>query len=116
MNFTRPAGDTPALLTFDEVTTFFHEFGHALHGLFADGLYDRTARSVPRDFVELPSQIMENWAAEPEVMKVYAKHYLTGEPIPDVLIENLRKAVRSTRDSLRRICGCGPARHGFSHG
>jgi peptidyl-dipeptidase Dcp len=92
MNFTRPAGDTPALLSFDEVTTFFHEFGHALHGLFADGLYDRTARSVPRDFVELPSQIMENWAAEPEVMKVYAKHYQTGEAIPDALIEKLEKS------------------------
>jgi peptidyl-dipeptidase Dcp len=92
MNFTRPAGDTPALLSFDEVTTFFHEFGHALHGLFADGLYDRTARSVPRDFVELPSQIMENWAAEPEVMRVYAKHYQTGEVIPDALIEKLEKS------------------------
>jgi peptidyl-dipeptidase Dcp len=92
MNFTRPAGDTPALLSFEEVTTFFHEFGHALHGLFADGPYDRTARSVPRDFVELPSQIMENWAAEPEVMKVYAKHYQTGEPIPDTLIEKLEKS------------------------
>ena len=92
MNFTRPAGDTPALLSFDEVSTFFHEFGHALHGLFADGLYDRTARSVPRDFVELPSQIMENWAAEPEVMKVYAKHYQTGEAIPDALIEKLEKS------------------------
>ncbi len=92
MNFTRPAGDTPALLSFDEVSTFFHEFGHALHGLFADGLYDRTARSVPRDFVELPSQIMENWASEPEVMKVYAKHYQTGEPIPDALIEKLEKS------------------------
>ncbi len=92
MNFTRPAGDTPALLSFEEVTTFFHEFGHALHGLFADGPYDRTARSVPRDFVELPSQIMENWAAEPEVMKVYAKHYQTGEPIPDALIEKLEKS------------------------
>jgi peptidyl-dipeptidase Dcp len=92
MNFTRPAGDTPALLSFDEVSTFFHEFGHALHGLFADGLYDRTARSVPRDFVELPSQIMENWAAEPEVMKVYAKHYQTGEAIPDALIEKLDKS------------------------
>lgn len=92
MNFTRPAGDTPALLSFDEVSTFFHEFGHALHGLFADGLYDRTARSVPRDFVELPSQIMENWAAEPEVMKVYAKHYQTGEAIPDVLIEKLENS------------------------
>lgn len=92
MNFTRPAGDTPALLSFDEVSTFFHEFGHALHGLFADGLYDRTARSVPRDFVELPSQIMENWASEPEVMKVYAKHYQTGEAIPDGLIEKLEKS------------------------
>lgn len=92
MNFTRPAGETPALLSFEEVSTFFHEFGHALHGLFADGLYDRTARSVPRDFVELPSQIMENWAAEPEVMKVYAKHYQTGEVIPDALIEKLEKS------------------------
>lgn len=89
MNFTRPAGDTPALLSFDEVSTLFHEFGHALHGLFADGPYDRTAGSVPRDFVELPSQIMENWAAEPEVMKVYAKHYQTGETIPDELIKKL---------------------------
>ncbi|MGM0620667.1 MAG: M3 family metallopeptidase [Bacteroidota bacterium] len=90
MNFTRPSGDTPALLSFDEVSTFFHEFGHALHGLFSDGPYDRTAGSVPRDFVELPSQIMENWAAEPEVMKVYATHYETGEPIPDELIEKLQ--------------------------
>jgi peptidyl-dipeptidase Dcp len=89
MNFTRPAGDTPALLSFDEVSTLFHEFGHALHGLFADGPYDRTAGSVPRDFVELPSQIMEHWAAEPEVLKVYARHYQTGEPIPDELIEKL---------------------------
>ncbi|MFA5535314.1 MAG: M3 family metallopeptidase, partial [Mariniphaga sp.] len=89
MNFTRPSGESPALLSFDEVTTFFHEFGHALHGLFADGPYDRTAGSVPRDFVELPSQIMENWAAEPEVMKVYATHYQTGEPIPDELIRKL---------------------------
>ncbi len=92
MNFTRPAGDTPALLSFDEVSTFFHEFGHALHGLFADGPYDRTAGSVPRDFVELPSQIMENWAAEPEVLKVYATHYQTGEPIPDELIAKLEKS------------------------
>lgn len=92
MNFTRPAGDTPALLSFDEVSTLFHEFGHALHGLFADGPYDRTAGSVPRDFVELPSQIMENWAAEPEVMKVYAKHYKTGETIPDEIIEKLMKS------------------------
>ncbi len=92
MNFTRPAGDTPALLSFDEVSTLFHEFGHALHGLFTDGPYRRTAGSVPRDFVELPSQVMENWAAEPEVMKVYAKHYKTGEPIPDELIQKLTNA------------------------
>jgi peptidyl-dipeptidase Dcp len=89
MNFTRPSGNTPALLSFDEVSTFFHEFGHALHRLFADGPYDRTAGSVSRDFVELPSQVMEHWAAEPEVLKVYASHYQTGEPIPDELIEKL---------------------------
>jgi len=92
MNFTRPAGNTPALLSFEEVTTFFHEFGHALHGLFADGPYNRTSGSVARDFVELPSQIMENWAAEPEVIKAYAKHYQTGETIPDELIEKLEKS------------------------
>ncbi len=92
MNFTRPAGDSPALLSFDEVSTLFHEFGHALHSLFADEPYNRTSRSVPRDFVELPSQIMENWAAEPEVMKVYAKHYQTGEAIPDSLIAKLEAA------------------------
>jgi peptidyl-dipeptidase Dcp len=89
MNFTRPAGDTPALLSFDEVSTLFHEFGHALHSLFTDELYKRTSRSVPRDFVELPSQIMENWASEPQVMKVYARHYKTGEVIPDALIAKL---------------------------
>ncbi len=88
-NFTRPSGDLPALLTFDEVTTMFHEFGHALHGLFTDGPYRRTAGNVPRDFVELPSQVMENWAAEPEVMKVYAKHYKTGEIIPDALVQKI---------------------------
>jgi len=92
MNFTRPTGDTPALLSFEEVTTFFHEFGHALHGLFTDGPYNRTAGRVPRDFVELPSQIMENWAAEPEVLEVYAKHYKTGEPIPDELTKKLQKS------------------------
>jgi len=92
MNFTRPAGDTPALLSFDEVSTFFHEFGHALHGLFTDGPYKRTAGRVPRDFVELPSQIMENWCAHPDVMKVYAKHFETGEIIPDELIDKIVKS------------------------
>ncbi len=92
MNFTRPSGDAPALLSFDEVSTLFHEFGHALHFIFVDGKYDRTIGSVPRDFVELPSQIMENWAAEPEVIKVYAKHYKTGEAIPDELLNKLIKS------------------------
>jgi peptidyl-dipeptidase Dcp len=89
-NFTRPIGDKPALLNFDETSTFFHEFGHALHNFFADGHYKRTSRDVPRDYVELPSQIMENWAADPEVLKVYAKHYETGEAIPDELINKIQ--------------------------
>lgn len=89
-NFSRPSGDAPALLTFDEVTTFFHEFGHTLHGLLSNVQYQSLAgTSVPRDFVELPSQIMENWATEPEVMKQYAFHYQTGDTIPDNLIEKL---------------------------
>jgi peptidyl-dipeptidase Dcp len=92
MNFSRPTGDRPALLSWDEVETYWHEFGHALHNFFSDGQYRRTARSVPRDFVELPSQVMENWAGEPEVLKVYAKHYETGEPISDELIEKLGKS------------------------
>ncbi|MBW6496872.1 MAG: M3 family metallopeptidase [Bacteroidales bacterium] len=92
MNFSRPTGDRPALLSWDEVETYFHEFGHALHNFFSDGQYRRTARSVPRDFVELPSQVMENWAGEPEVLKVYAKHYETDEPISDELIEKLGKS------------------------
>jgi peptidyl-dipeptidase Dcp len=92
MNFTRPAGNVPALLSFDEVTTMFHEFGHALHRLFQDQPYDRTAGDVPRDFVELPSQIMENWASEPEVLKVYATHYQTASAIPDALITKLVKS------------------------
>jgi peptidyl-dipeptidase Dcp len=93
-NFTRPAGDVPALLSFEEVTTLFHESGHAFHNLFTDGPYKRTARDVPRDFVELPSQIMENWASEPEVLRVYAKHYLTGKVIPEELITKLSKSAQ----------------------
>ena len=92
-NFTKPTSTTPALLTFDEVTTFFHEFGHALHGLLSDVKYKSLAgTSVSRDFVELPSQVMENWAADPVVLKMYAKHYKTGAVIPDELIEKLEKA------------------------
>ena len=91
-NFTKPTTELPSLLTWDETETLFHEFGHALHGLFTDGLYRRTAGDVPRDFVELPSQVMENWAAEPEVLKHYARHYLTDEPMPDDLIEKIVKS------------------------
>ena len=91
-NFTKPTATTPSLLTFDEVTTFFHEFGHALHGLLSNVTYQSLAgTNVPRDFVELPSQIMENWAAEPEVLKMFAKHYKTGEIIPENLIKKLQK-------------------------
>lgn len=92
-NFTRPTSDAPALLTWDETTTLFHEFGHALHGLFTDGEYDRIAGSLARDMVELPSQVMENWAGEPEVLKVYAKHYKTGEPMPADLISRLQNSM-----------------------
>lgn len=92
-NFTKPVGDEPALLTFDEANTLFHEFGHALHGLLSDVKYRSLAgTSVSRDFVELPSQVMENWAADPEVLKTYAKHYQTGEAIPDALIEKMEQA------------------------
>jgi peptidyl-dipeptidase Dcp len=92
-NFTKPSATAPALLTFDEVTTFFHEFGHSLHGLLSNVTYRSLAgTSVPRDFVELPSQIMENWAAEPEVLKMYAKHYQTGAVIPETLVNKLKKA------------------------
>lgn len=92
-NFTKPTGDTPALLTFDEVTTYFHEFGHALHGLLSNVNYNSLAgTNVPTDFVELPSQIMENWAATPEVMKLFGKHYKTGEVIPDALIKKIKNA------------------------
>ena len=89
-NFTKPTADAPALITHDELTTFLHEFGHALHGMLAKGCYPSlTGTSVSRDFVELPSQIMENWAYEPEYLNSFAKHYQTGEPIPAELIEKI---------------------------
>lgn len=92
-NFTKPTGDTPALLTFDEAATLFHEFGHALHGLLSECVYPNLAgTSVAHDFVELPSQIMENWAAHPEVLKIYARHWKTGDPIPDELIDKIQKS------------------------
>ncbi len=89
-SFTKPVGDTPSLLTIDEVETLFHEFGHALHGLLTKSNYKGiSGTNVVRDFVELPSQINEHWATEPEVLKMYAKHYQTGETIPDSLIEKI---------------------------
>lgn len=90
-NFTRPVGDKPALLTTDEVETYFHEFGHGLASLLKNVKY-KGLNGYPRDFVELPSQIMEHWAFEPEVLKVYAKHYQTGEIIPQELIAKMEKA------------------------
>ena len=90
-NFTRPSGSTPSLLTLDEVETYFHEFGHALHSLFADVKY-RGLRGVERDFVELPSQIMENWAMEAEMLKKYALHHRTNTPIPDDLIRKIHNS------------------------
>ncbi len=92
-NFSKPTATQPSLLTFDETCTLFHEFGHALHGLLSASTYfSLTGTSVPRDFVELPSQIMENWASEPEVLRMYAKHYLTGEVIPQELIDKLQNS------------------------
>ena len=89
-NFTKPTADAPSLITHDELTTFLHEFGHALHGILAKGRYPSlTGTGVSRDFVELPSQIMENWAFEPEYLNSFAKHYQTGEPIPAELIEKI---------------------------
>ncbi|MBQ1254124.1 MAG: M3 family metallopeptidase [Alistipes sp.] len=90
MNFTKPTPTTPSLLTFDEFTTFLHEFGHALHGMLAKGEYESlNGTSVYRDFVELPSQIMENWATEKEYLDMWAVHYQTGEPIPAELVEKI---------------------------
>ena len=92
-NFSKPAGDTPALLTLDEVETMFHEFGHGLHGMLTQAkLRSQAGTNVDRDFVELPSQIHEHWAMEPEMLKEYARHYRTGEVIPDSLIAKLQAA------------------------
>jgi len=92
-NFSKPTGDQPALLSLDEVLTLFHEFGHGLHGLLSECTYETlSGTNVATDFVELPSQIMENWVLEPEMLKIYALHYETGEPMPDELIEKVRNA------------------------
>ncbi len=89
-NLTKPTADAPSLLSIDEVSTLFHEFGHALNSLFANGAY--RGYNVPQDAVELPSQIMENWTLEPEMLKLYATHYKTGEVIPAALVEKLKNS------------------------
>lgn len=92
-NFSKPTGDTPALLTLDEVETMFHEFGHGLHGMLTQAsLRSQAGTNVDRDFVELPSQIHEHWALEPELLKTYARHYKTGEVIPDALVKKLQES------------------------
>lgn len=91
-NYTKPVGDKPALLSLDDVETVFHEFGHGLHGLLSKVTYPSLNMNVPADFVELPSQVMEHWATHPQVLKQYAKHYQTGEVIPDALIQKMQKA------------------------
>lgn len=108
-NFTKPTEGKPALLTIDEVTTLFHEFGHGLHGLMSQNRYRSLAgTSVPTDFVELPSQVMENWATHPEVLKLYAKHYETGEVIPDALIEKMQKSAQFNQGfaTVENIAAC----------
>ncbi|MEN6540776.1 MAG: M3 family metallopeptidase, partial [Mizugakiibacter sp.] len=92
-NFTKPAPGQPALLSFDDVTTMFHEFGHALHGMFSNVQYPTLAgTNVPRDFVEFPSQFNEHWATEPSVFANYAKHYQTGAPMPQALVDKIKKS------------------------
>jgi peptidyl-dipeptidase Dcp len=94
-NFTKPAPGQPALLSFDDVTTMFHEFGHALHGLFANETYPTlSGTSVARDFVEFPSQFNEHWALYPEVLKHYAVDYKTGKPMPQALVDKIKKAAK----------------------
>lgn len=94
-NFQKPAEGQPALISFDDVTTMFHEFGHGLHGMFASQQYlSLSGTATARDFVEFPSQFNEHWASDPQVFKNYAKHYKTGEPMPQELVEKIKKAAK----------------------
>ncbi len=97
-NFSKPTADQPALISYEEALTLFHEFGHALHGILSRCTYESlSGTNVPRDFVELPSQIIENWARHREVFKMYARHYRTGEPIPDALLDKMVRASSTGR-------------------
>lgn len=110
MNFTTPSQDTPALLTLSEVSTFLHEFGHSLHGLFSKCKYSSmSGTSVARDFVELPSQLMENWLREPMWLKSFARHYKTGETISDEIIDKLKQA----ENFLVGYAGCRQLSFGY---
>ena len=116
-NFAKPAPGEPALISFDDVTTMFHEFGHALHGMFADTEYPSLSRhAVPRDFVEFPSQFNEHWASYPAVFDHYAKHYKTGAPMPAELAAKIKKAA-DLQPGLHahRAAGRGRARHAVAH-
>jgi peptidyl-dipeptidase Dcp len=94
-NFTKPAPGQPALLSFDDVVTMFHEFGHGLHGLFASQVYPTlSGTSVARDFVEFPSQFNENWALDPAVLAHYARDYRTGAPMPQALVDKIKRAAK----------------------
>ena len=116
-NFTKPAPGQPALLSFDDVTTLFHEFGHALHGMFSRVEYPMlSGTNVPRDFVEFPSQFNEHWALEPAVFANYARHYETGEPMPQEFVDKIKKS-RTFNQGYRAhgIHRGGAARHGVAH-
>ena len=103
MNLTKPTAEKPALLTLGEVETFLHEFGHALHGIFAKTRYAAlSGTSVYWDFVELPSQFMENYAVEKEFLSTFAKHYKTGEPIPDELFWTFGHGLLYTNRTFHR--------------
>jgi peptidyl-dipeptidase Dcp len=102
MNFTKPTADKPALLSFSEVETFLHEFGHALHGMFANGTYAQlSGTNVYWDFVELPSQFMENYATQKEFLHTFARHYETGEPLPEEMVDRL---IQTSRFNVAYVC------------
>jgi peptidyl-dipeptidase Dcp len=97
-NFTKPTETKPSLLTFNEVTTLFHEFGHGLHGMLANTTYLAYLNSVYWDFVELPSQVMENWCYEPEALALFATHYKTGEMIPMEYVQKIKESASFQKD------------------